>query len=276
MVRRAQLIVSQWIVCSLFNGGGNDGGVITYHGGIFLNAPEPSGSGHCSIDPPNSARSTGMLVNDGFTIDSVGNHQYAGESKVNPHPIQTGINGGYQIEDPLAGLPEPTCTSNGSIVGGRYRPGRYGGSGQPSLGAGDLDPGIYCITGSISEAGHGTLIGNNVVLYFINGGLSFRGNANMGISAPISNHCLGTEGDTSASCTYKGIAIFMGRNNTSTLDPRGNGTFKIQWNGIWPMGNGGNQRRWKFSPRLVCHRAGDCRSSCWKWWNRHECYLRRE
>lgn len=45
----------------------------------------------------------------------------------------------------------------------------------------------------------------------------------MRITAPNKDNCLGVEGSASASCTYKGMAVFLGRNNTSTFEVRGNG-----------------------------------------------------
>jgi Flp pilus assembly protein TadG len=208
-------------------GGGNSGGVLTYNGGIFLNTPEPSGSGHCAIDPPNSAGTWGIRAFDGHLIYSVGDHSYAGETKVSPVPIETGKFHGIPITDPLASIPEPICNSNGSHSGGVYNPGRYGGSGQPNLGAGTLLPGIYCITGDISYAGNSSLTGTNVLLYFIDGGMSFRGNGAFNITAPVFGNCIGDEGNRADSCNYKGIAIFSARNNTSDIDVRGNGDIRI-------------------------------------------------
>jgi Flp pilus assembly protein TadG len=213
---------------SLINiaGGGNSGGVLTYQGGIFLNTPETSAN-HCAIEPPNSAQTWGIKAMGGHEIWSVGSHDYDGEPDIDPTPINIRANGGNRISDPLSAVPEPICSSNGSIVGNEYQPGRYGGSGQPSLGSGTLAPGIYCITGSIHLAGNSTMQGNGVVLYFINGGYIFSGNGNLLISSPNVNNCLGTDGDPSASCTYRGMAIFMARNNTSTIEVRGNGESRI-------------------------------------------------
>ena len=211
-------------------GGGNSGGILTYEGGMFINSPEPSGSGHCAISPPNSAQTWGIRAYDGHEIWSVGSHAYNGETKVSPLPIQTGFNGGQPISDPLANLPEPVCNSNGSVVGGVYQPGRYGGSGQPSLSGNSdktLAPGIYCISGDITVAGNGSWSGEGVVLYFMNGALSFRGNGNLNLTAPNDANCQGNDGDLTASCTFKGVVMYSARSNTNTLDVRGNGDIKI-------------------------------------------------
>ncbi len=154
----------------------------------------------------------------------------ATQQHLSPVPITTGINGGVAITDPWVSKPEPTCTTNGSTYssGGQthYRPGYYGGSGQPNLGGGVLDKGIFCITGNIGgnidiDATAG------VVLYFISGAPVFHGNGDFRVNAPDSSNCLGSDPDTSASCTYAGFAIFMARSNTSTISLTGNGAYKI-------------------------------------------------
>ncbi len=105
------------------SGGGNNGAIETYLGGIFLNAPENAGN-QCAIDTSTSTLSLGIVAHDGAHIASVGSVDYAGVSKVAPNPIDTGMNFGERIEDPLEELPEPVCTNNGSISGNVYQPGR--------------------------------------------------------------------------------------------------------------------------------------------------------
>jgi hypothetical protein len=203
------------------NGGGNSGGVRTFQGGIFLNAPE-SGT-CCAMTPPQVGY--GISVDPSFGITSVGSCDYAGVDNIfPPPPIQTGVNGGARVDDPLASLPEPVCTQPGRIENGLYQPGNYGSSNM-SLGAGGLAPGIYCIDEpkGTSFSGQQVVSGEGVTLYFKSGGLSFSGNAYMDISAPNSDNCLGTVGNPTASCTYKGIAIFSARDNTSEINVKGNG-----------------------------------------------------
>jgi Flp pilus assembly protein TadG len=208
-------------------GGGHSGGVLTYNGGIFINTDEPAGSGHCAIYPPESTGTWGIRAFDGYSINSVGAHNYAGETKISPTPIRTNVNYGNPIEDPLRSIEEPICTSNGSRSGDVYEPGRYGGPGQPRLGAGTLNPGIYCITGDLTYTGNDNLSGNGVVLYFIDGHMSFRGNGAMNITAPDSTNCLGFVGNRTDSCNYIGMAIFSARGNTSEIDLRGNGDVRV-------------------------------------------------
>jgi hypothetical protein len=202
-----------------FTGGGNSGGIVTKNGGVFVNSAESgSGSNCCALDPPNNGYG---IVIDG-PITSVGSCDYSGESMISPNPIDTGYNGGVPIDDPLAGVPEPTCTSNGYKVGNTYYPGNWWGSDMN--GTVNLEPGIYCISGEIKMSGSEAMSGEGVLLYFTTSGyMSYTGNSSLVISAPTNANCLGTAPSTSASCTYVGMVIFMARNNTHTLGTGGNG-----------------------------------------------------
>jgi Flp pilus assembly protein TadG len=203
------------------NGGGNSGGVRTYQGGIFLNAPESGAC--CALEPPQVGY--GISVDPNFGITSVGSCTYEGVGNIFPAPpIETRVNGGARVDDPLASLPNPVCTQAGRIEGGVYQPGNYGGS-NISIGGGEYAQGIYCIDEphGTSLSGQQVIQGEYVTFYFKRGGLSFTGNAYMDISAPTDENCLGTTGDPTASCTYKGIAIFSARDNTSEINVKGNG-----------------------------------------------------
>lgn len=204
-------------------GGGNHAGVETFLGGMFLNATNSADK--CPLYPPSSSNPNVLIrANDGAKIASVGSTNYAGEAKIQPNPIQTGLNFGESISDPLAELPQPQCSGNGSVNKSSspwvYSPGSFQAK---DLGPGVYQPGIYCIDGTVKLSGNESLEGDGVVFYFINGGLQNTGNGGMRLTAPTSVNCLGTAGDPTASCTYMGIAIFVARNNSSTIDVRGNG-----------------------------------------------------
>ncbi|RCK77063.1 MAG: putative autotransporter protein [Anaerolineae bacterium] len=203
-------------------GGGVDGGVETWQGGMFVNSP--TSSNKCPLSPPTSVGSVGIVAHDGAKIASVGSVDYSGNPKVSPNPIETGLNWGEPISDPLADLPEPQCATSGSKDNSGpvpvYSPGSFDGK---DLGPGLYQPGIYCISGDLKLAGSDTIEGDGVVLYFINGGMQITGNGGMRLTAPNTSNCLGTAGERTASCTYVGIVIFVARNNTSTIDVRGNG-----------------------------------------------------
>jgi hypothetical protein len=195
-----------------FAGGGNSGGIVTIDGGIFINSTESTGD-DCALDPPNIGYG---IVSDG-PITSVGSHDYSEESMIQPVPINIGFNNGNPITDPLASVPEPTCTGPGLKDGNTYYPGTF-----LTIGPGFLQPGIYCVTGDISLSGPSFIQGDGVLIY-TQGGIKFTGNAWMNLTAPTEANCLGNEEDTTASCAYKGIVIFSARGNTSTIETRGNG-----------------------------------------------------
>ncbi len=195
------------------SGGGNSGGVDTFQGGIFLNT---TGSSCCALDPGSSANAGFIQAHDGYHINSVGTCSYSGNDKILPNPVLTGYNGGQPVADPLASLPEPTCSANGTKnADGTFNPGNWNGG---SLGPGSLKPGLYCISGSMGFSGKQTLQGTGVTLYFKNGGLTFTGQSGMSLTAPTAANC------TSESCPYTGIVIFSARSNTNTLEVRGNGS----------------------------------------------------
>lgn len=225
-------------------GGGNSGGINTYNGGIWLNAVETASS-PCSIDPPTSSSNDGITTNSSYGIQSVGVYSYTagiinGEENISPRPIQTSMNGGVPITDPLHDVPEPVCTGAGHVGSDPndksnaspepYEPGSFNAN---KIGSGIYNPGIYCIHGTVHLSGDEQVIGNGVVFYFIDGGLQFTGNAGMTLTAPTKENCLqgsnpDADLDPTASCTYIGMAIFASRDNTSTIEVRGNGADAIQ------------------------------------------------
>jgi hypothetical protein len=264
------------------NGGGNSGDVIVNDGGIFLNSADP-GSSPCALAPPTS-NTLGIIVDSGYTISSIGEYNYPGAEKISPSPIDSGINDGVRIGDLLEGLDEPQCTSNGSVSGGatkEYQPGRYGGAGQPNLGDGTLMPGIYCISGDVKFSGQTEITGQGITLYFIDGGVEFSGQASLKISAPTAANCLGQTGDRTASCTYKGIAMFADRSNTNTFDLRGNGEHRIigtiyNLNGdVIARGGGENPDEYVVDGQIIARSvSGDGNGSFWVRYNESYVFVR--
>lgn len=212
------------------SGGGNSGSINVHNGDIFLNSPENGSSPQqrCALNPPNSHGNEGITVDSGHQIVSVGSYNYSDSAYISPSPITTGANGGTPVSDPLASLEPPTCTGNGTVNTDAepdvYSPGNWEGH---DLGPGTYQPGIYCISDSdVSLSGSQTIIGNGVVFYFVDHGLQITGQAGITLAAPsatTSPGCLGDADSTSSSCHYAGMAIFVARGNTSTIDVRGNG-----------------------------------------------------
>jgi len=70
-------------------GGGNSGGINVHNGNLFVNSTETNSSNDCAIDPPTSANNTGITVDNGYSIVSVGGYNYAGVQNMT-QPITTG------------------------------------------------------------------------------------------------------------------------------------------------------------------------------------------
>ena len=105
------------------------------------------------------------------------------------------------VADPLANVPAPAKpANNGTQVGGVWQAGYY----KNGL-SGTLGPGIFWVDGGVSgqiTATQGTMI------YVNTGAMSFQGNKGMTINPPTSG-------------TYKGISVFMARNNASGMSMQG-------------------------------------------------------
>lgn len=210
------------------NGGGptlyhlntNGGGVQTYGGGILLNTPENAGN-RCAIRP--SSQVPINTPGPQYPIVSVGSYNYQGSAGLSPLPVVTGYNGGVPLGDPLASVAEPTCTANGSgngTSGSPYRPGNYGGPGEPPVpGGGAWASGIFCITGSITLSGSSSTIRaqQGSVIVMKTGSISLSNGANLLIKAPTASNCLGSTTSTSDSCAYIGLAFWSSRTNCGTV-----------------------------------------------------------
>jgi Flp pilus assembly protein TadG len=205
-----------------YSGGGNSGGVRAYGGSIFINSTE-TGTNGCGLDPGN----TGYGSYSDVGIRSVGADDYSGEPQIDPNPISTGINDGDAVHDPMAGLAEPTCTGAAVYNAGTdsWSPGNIAGT---DIDDATLEPGIFCVSGLIQATGSESLIGEGVVIVLLDAGITYTGNGTLDISAPTESNCLGSFGDSTASCTYKGIVIWVKRTNSSDLEIGGNGIYRVE------------------------------------------------
>jgi hypothetical protein len=204
-------------------GGGNEGGIVTYNSHMFVNVSSDPG---CAINPPNGTNAPGIHADGDYCIFTVGSHNYSGSSNLDDCVIS--VPGG-SISDPLAQAPVPLCTQNGATTtpapGYNYAPGNWNGS---ALGHGKFQPGIYCISGTFKPSGNGVINATDgVVFYFVNGGLELTGQSVLKIVAPSQETCSGSSGSAAASCTFKGMALFMARNNASEIEVGGNAENRI-------------------------------------------------
>lgn len=134
------------------------------------------------------------------------------------------------VDDPLAAV--PACGTGSSCptdVVSNANPSTLNPGIYSSIkGSHTLNPGIYVLKGDISLSGNDLLKGTGVMLYFAcsnypnpcsalpagsrtGAGIKATGNGAVQLSAPTSG-------------PYKGLTIFVDRDNTSTLTVRGNGT----------------------------------------------------
>jgi hypothetical protein len=170
--------------------------------GVFVNSDCASGafqafnqSGNATIAAP------GICVVGGATYS-------AGD--VSPVP-QTGC--GTQLPYPPEYVwPQPSCSVDGTNSGGILTPGNVPGSWID--GNVTLQPGIYCISGDVKINANSNLRGTEVLLYFVNGGLSINGGAQVDLSSQTS-------------APYAGLLIYLPITNTSTVILNGNGNSKF-------------------------------------------------
>ena len=133
-----------------------------------------------------------------------------------------------------------TCSSNAVKSGNTLSPGNWNTSSIDPGSISNLQPGTYCITGSIHLTG-GTLTGNGVTLVMLNGGLKMTGQAQMNLKAPTSDN------DSFDNYT-KGLLIYYPPSNSSDLNMEGSsdatlrGTVLAQSSNCYFTGNGQIQK----------------------------------
>lgn len=112
--------------------------------------------------------------------------------------------------------PQPTCSANAVQTGNTLSPGNWSGAFPPS-GVTYLQSGVYCVDAGNQNfrlnAGD-TLIGNNVVIYMITGGVTWNGQATVRLDAPDNG-------------PYKGLLLFVAPTNTNPVSINGGGDSKI-------------------------------------------------
>lgn len=137
------------------------------------------------------------------------------------------------VLDPLAALAAPTFDDSkepdDASPGGTLSPGVYHNI-TTSNGTLTLSPGIYIITGTFSPGVKGSIVGNNVLLFFPScashpnafsancsswpgGTLNADNQESIKLSPPNASTCTLVP----ATCPYVGMSVFYDRNNTSTI-----------------------------------------------------------
>lgn len=141
-------------------------GTTVIGGGIFVNSDcnDTTGaffsqSGSAGLEAP-SLCSVGTINNNGA---------YTGPSSSGPANCEP-----YDYPVPDYIMPLPDCGGPAEINGNTMSPGDYSGTFPPS-GVEYLEAGVYCIDGDFRMSGSDTLRGSDVVIYMINGDVSWQG-----------------------------------------------------------------------------------------------------
>jgi len=183
------------------------GDVTVENGGIFVNSNDGQ-----------AFRVVGSSNTISDFIQVVGGAVKAGSASISPWPPTTGV---PPITDPFATSVNPpakpggACPSKHITGSGSYTidPGCYSGIRFSGSGSLTMNPGIYWIdSGGFDQSGSGAIIANGVMIYIDpNGGeFNMTGSGSITMSPPSS-------GD------YKGLVLYMDRNNTSGVNISGSG-----------------------------------------------------
>lgn len=216
---------------------------ITYQGnanvtligsGIQVNSSCPASAFFNNANSPNTNLTAPCL-------QAVGGIQYSpGALNIPNGCILTG-----QPALPPPPNPQPTCSANAVQTGNTLSPGNWSGAFPPN-GVTYLQSGVYCVDAGNQDfrlnAGD-TLIGNNVVIYMITGGVTWNGQATVRLDAPDSG-------------PYKGLLLFVAPTNTNPVTINGGGDSKIVGTVLAPssecnvLGGGGQEG---LQTQIVCY-----------------------
>ncbi|MBW8009994.1 MAG: hypothetical protein FVQ83_01965 [Chloroflexi bacterium] len=160
-------------------------------GGIFSNSSAASGS--CNSAEKGGSGNTTIT---GGNLEAVGTVEVGGSGSITPAPT-----GGAE-QQTLPDVPSPTCTGPNMVEGSSEAMGNFGsyslGSGasdtitqgvysEISVGSNadlEMEPGMYCITGSGGfSANGGSVDGDGIFIYLMDGGFDLGGNTTVNLFA---------------------------------------------------------------------------------------------
>ncbi|MBU2610485.1 MAG: Tad domain-containing protein [Chloroflexi bacterium] len=184
------------------------GNVTVENGGIFVNS---------NADQAFRQVGSGNTISD--FIQVVGGAVKGGSGSISPWPPTTGV---PPINDPFAASVAPpakpggACPSKHITGSGNHtiNPGCYSGIRFTGSGKLTMNPGLYWIdSGGFDWSGSGEIIANEVLIYIdANGGeFNMTGSGTLTLSPPTSG-------------PYKGMVLFMDRENTEEVDIAGSGS----------------------------------------------------
>lgn len=220
--------------CSVVKTNGN-GNLVVSGGGVFANSVGDTNCGTGAV-VVNAAGGGSIVVNGDYDINVVDtSHPAGGAGTILPWPVNSGVE--PISSDPLNDLEAPNCgPDQGAAPGsGSLSPGTY--TSIKATGALTLQPGLYCITSSSTQAvdimPSGVLAGAGVMIYLENGGMSIQQGI-MNLKAPSTTYnpeCAGVlawEAPNTSVCHYVGIVFYMDRNNPNDISLAGQAGWNIE------------------------------------------------
>lgn len=161
-----------------------------YGGGIHVNSNHPD----CAFK---ASGSNVLTVHGDYDINVVGGFEIAGTASVSPLPIT----GTGAVETPV--IPPPTCTSSGTRDSSTntLTPGHIDDF-DFHTGSWTLESGIYCVDGSFTVNGGVSLTGSDILIYMMNGDVTWNGGATINLDAMDDG-------------VYAGLLIYQDPSNTN-------------------------------------------------------------
>jgi Flp pilus assembly protein TadG len=112
-------------------------------------------------------------------------------------------------------LPKPDCSDDATVDGETMTPGNWSGTFPPAH-VKYLEAGFYCVNSGDFKLNAGDYLeGHNVLIYMVNGKVTWNGGATVKLYAPETE-------------PYKGLLLYLPITNTSTVTINGNSDSKLE------------------------------------------------
>jgi hypothetical protein len=168
----------------------------------------------------------------------------------------------YQQPQPGPSLPEIECLGPASITGSgsekTMKPGYWDGGGNkdfPPTGVKYLESGVFCISNAdFTLNASDTLIGHDVLIYIMDGKITWNGGASVSLDAPGGNdpdHCDQDGGP------FKGLLIYVDKDNHNPVSLSGGGSLFVAGTILAPGSlctlSGGGTASAPLQTQIVCN-----------------------
>ncbi|MBI3168695.1 MAG: hypothetical protein HYZ22_09470 [Chloroflexi bacterium] len=128
--------------------------------------------------------------------------------------IKTGCDA-YDYPVPDYVMPLPECGGAATVTGNTMSPGTYtSNQAFPPNGVEVLEPGVYCVDANFTLNGGDTLTGDNVIIYMIDGDVTWNGGAEIHLSAPTSG-------------PFENLVLYVPYENEATIRINGSSSSSI-------------------------------------------------